>query len=64
MGRQSLTKSLRSEWRRRIRKRFWRLETKNQGKPPQCIKEVLVEPNKDEPKGRKKKPETKNVFGE
>ena len=39
-------------------------ERKNQGKPPQCIKEVLVEPNKDEPKGRKKKPETKNVFGE
>ena len=39
-------------------------ERKNQGKPPECIKEVVVEPNKDEPKGRKNKPETKNVFGE
>ena len=41
-------------------------EKEHQGKPPQCIKEVPVdpEPGQDKPKGRKKKPETKNVFGE
>ena len=39
-------------------------EKQMQAKPPQCIKEVVVDPNTGQQKGRKKKPETKNVLGE
>ena len=39
-------------------------EKEEQGKPPQCIKQVVVDPQAHEPKGKKKKQEKVNVFGE
>ena len=39
-------------------------EKEKQGKPPQCIKEVVVDPQPDQPKGKKMKPEKVNVFDE
>ena len=39
-------------------------EKEKQGKPPHCIKEVVVDPQPDQPNGKKKNPEKFNVFGE